>query len=658
MFQNGQFIRLKHQPTQTDITSLTFQVEHHPQNSNRFFFRDIIGGGNLRILPNGAVDLKGSNGPWATFESLQNPNDPSHFLLSCIGHSHPQNAMMQQQQAAVPQPRYLAFARNLTRQTEGLCPFLTSSVDPSSLDCRWISVPVVKDFNQHKELQAKIDEAKKKHSETTQAAAGAKISLVQADAPNLLIEITDQNLFVDFEDEDTVQLVSLATGLAFPYPLTLEISSQRHIQILNDALNGRSPALQQQQLPGILVGQVVAAPNGSSAAVIDLTGKKIVHFLAHDFHHHQKNNKDPQSSHLRPIGFGGLFDTNGGKGGYASFEVIKTYSGLMFQTVMNHPQTQKRCFVAVDAASKTLTLVGPELANANESGFWMLRKVKRPLTSHQQSFLVPRIFDDVDFTPDQKRFFRENGFVIVKNAIQDPSLIAAGLRYLNHVLGQGPKAWKFDEAQQQNVLVGGSHHTMLGLYRVSRIHTLLQKMLGRSNVEPVQGVQLALRFPVVEEFEEGADGVGAHANAQNSSQDNWHIDGQQKASDNFLPFSVIVKVALSDQSKEGCGNLTVFPTSHLRKDVIEWYHSSVSATAAAAPVRSRPSLHDIQPHQICMAAGDCVFCHPYLAHRVGSNVSPHVRYSTIVRVHAKNLDEVKKNRQKLVSDPLHWFFQS
>ena len=53
----------------------------------------------------------------------------------------------------------------------------------------------------------------------------------------------------------------------------------------------------------------------------------------------------------------------------------------------------------------------------------------------------------------------------------------------------------------------------------------------------------------------GGDGGGYYNGGKG-----WHIDGLP--SGNFAMFSLLIGVALSDQTVEGCGNLGVFPGSH------------------------------------------------------------------------------------------------
>lgn len=673
MFQTGQIILLKHFPSNTVISNIILKVEERQHSSSnqqqnlpkQYGFRVAASGGCLRILPNGQTDLLGGEGAWATFEPLQNPQDASHFLLSSIGHKQ-QNA-----------PRFLSFvASSLSSSSSSSYPgaqaappaTFASSTDINSPACRWTFVVVTdqstveKTFQQMTQLR-QIQSQQWMKSMTNPILLRPLADVMSEEkAKNGASTVPEQQqkaslpdeYVIQYEDGDCVRLVSPSTGLCIPFPFTFEFTSQQHLDALIEIMY--------EKFNVVRGTRILSLQDKSNSPETAFPAGSVVHLFAHDDKSTSTSNinSNADASHLRMLG--NSFDTNGGLGPPATWEVTKTRSGLLFRCIhfaSSNPSEHR--YLSINAQSKTLSFTNSP--SSDETAYWMLQKAQAPLTSRQSYLLTPKFMEDVDFSPQQREFFKQNGYVVVKNVIQDASLIEGALRFLNHLLGQGPKAWKLDEEKNKHVLENSSHHSIVALFRASRIPTLLQRLLGRSNVELVKSVQLALRFPVVNEFDEDA-GLGVAADAKNNSVDNWHIDGQENNSGNCLPFSLLVKVALSDQTKEGCGNFTVFPGSHKRRDVVEWYHSvtrkrenaTSNSNQLANIIASRPSLAGIEPLQVLLAPGDAVFAHPYLCHRVGFNVSPNIRYSTIVRIHAKNLMQVRNQPEKIIQDPVNWYF--
>ena len=68
-------------------------------------------------------------------------------------------------------------------------------------------------------------------------------------------------------------------------------------------------------------------------------------------------------------------------------------------------------------------------------------------------------------------------------------------------------------------------------------------------------------------------------------------------------------------------------------------------------------MNDGRPHlgaplQVCLKPGDCALVHPYLAHRVGTNVSPNVRYSIIFRLTHNTFEEDAQDGDGLIANPM------
>mmetsp|Transcript_56312 Transcript_56312/g.134368 ORF Transcript_56312/g.134368 Transcript_56312/m.134368 type:complete len:452 (-) Transcript_56312:134-1489(-) len=282
-----------------------------------------------------------------------------------------------------------------------------------------------------------------------------------------------------------------------------------------------------------------------------------------------------------------------------------------------------------------------------------------------QSVHVPRPFEDFDLTPQQYEAFARCGFMILKGAVPT-EYVNGALRYINHLIGQGPDSWVVDldsptePGEPPKLKLPSSRHpsiealvtrTCLGV----AVQRLLQSPFGTG------GAQLAVRFPVTDLLE-SVDGKLTEAAYKvvhrDDSTEQFHIDGTGRESP--LPFSVLLKVALSDQTSQHCGNFTVFPASHRNSEVIRWYFGQISATkgvgtraeagAGQPPKPPKPAIGP--PLQLQLAPGDAVLAHPYLCHRPGTNTSAHIRYSAFFRFRSKNFAKHAADRSALLRNPM------
>lgn len=154
----------------------------------------------------------------------------------------------------------------------------------------------------------------------------------------------------------------------------------------------------------------------------------------------------------------------------------------------------------------------------------------------------------------------------------------------------------------------------------------MQRLLGRGRVAHCPAAQLALRGPNLAATPLKDDAIPPKQ---------WHIDGMGKGQ--HSPFSVLLGVALSDQTQPNCGNLVAFRGSHqvlqplIRREVES---ESGMFSDEGGRAESKPALTGGQ--QILLRPGDAVLLHQKVAHRVGINVSPHIRYQTYFRLSHKD----------------------
>jgi ectoine hydroxylase-related dioxygenase (phytanoyl-CoA dioxygenase family) len=94
------------------------------------------------------------------------------------------------------------------------------------------------------------------------------------------------------------------------------------------------------------------------------------------------------------------------------------------------------------------------------------------------------------------------------------------------------------------------------------------------------------------------------------------------------PFSALVGVALTDTPTADAGQLTVFPGSHGENAALIAARGEAALFGQNAP---RPALA-ARPVELRLEAGDAVFAHPLLAHRIGINFTGAVRHALFFRV--------------------------
>jgi len=248
------------------------------------------------------------------------------------------------------------------------------------------------------------------------------------------------------------------------------------------------------------------------------------------------------------------------------------------------------------------------------------------------ALIGPADFDEnLDFTTEERRAFIRDGFIIVRSAV--PScLVAAALAQINSALMTPGSIIKDDAGLAQICPGARQHETVIALLRATPLWTYAQRLLGRGCVAPCNNAQLALRGP---------DLKGAPLKDGEMPPKVWHIDGMDKGK--HSPFSVLLGVALSDQSQPNCGNLVAFRGSHhvlqpLLRTEVEAGSSLFSKEDWTGD--KKPSFTDGE--QILLQPGDAILLHQKVAHRVGVNLSPHIRYQTYFRLmhknHAKNLE--------------------
>lgn len=246
--------------------------------------------------------------------------------------------------------------------------------------------------------------------------------------------------------------------------------------------------------------------------------------------------------------------------------------------------------------------------------------------------LMPQSRHSSMLSESQQRSFMRNGYLQIRGAVALP-LANAALRRINHDLGIPGSM--IDGGVEGSVKLAGNtsnSDAILDLYYLSDACKYVEALVGAGQVVPPQGAQIALRFP---ELGEPRDPLGTE----------WHTDGMRQG--RLHPFTLLAGIALSNVPEPLCGNLTVFPESHVslqsRLAADGKLHGHDDECYKADSVWGDGTLPDLGTSvQLLAARGDLVLAHPNLAHRGGLNFSPDIRYQVYFRIKHKRLDELQE----------------
>jgi len=238
--------------------------------------------------------------------------------------------------------------------------------------------------------------------------------------------------------------------------------------------------------------------------------------------------------------------------------------------------------------------------------------------------------EEVDLPAEEREAFVRDGFIIVRGAVPR-ELVEAALGNINAALLKPGSVTKDDDGTLQICQESRRHESVQALLYATPLWTIAQRLLGRGKVSHCPQSQMALRPPNL-----GAKPLDDEAIPPKQ----WHIDGMNKG--NHSPFSILLGIALSEQTLPNCGNLVAFPGSHhVLHPLIRGEVESGSGIFSDEAAERKPALHGGK--QIYLKPGDAVLLHQKVAHRVGVNLSPHIRYQTYFRLshvdHAKKLTD-------------------
>ncbi|MEV4517158.1 phytanoyl-CoA dioxygenase family protein [Dactylosporangium sp. NPDC049525] len=115
-----------------------------------------------------------------------------------------------------------------------------------------------------------------------------------------------------------------------------------------------------------------------------------------------------------------------------------------------------------------------------------------------------------------------------------------------------------------------------------------------------------------------------------------HIDGLVGVAPGGVPdsFSLLVGVMLTDQRREGMGNLYVWPGTHLTHQ--EYFRAQGPDAITACD--STPPIRLGRAEQVTGTPGDVLLAHYLLAHNIGGNTSEITRRMVYLRLRHRDHD--------------------
>lgn len=150
---------------------------------------------------------------------------------------------------------------------------------------------------------------------------------------------------------------------------------------------------------------------------------------------------------------------------------------------------------------------------------------------------------------------------------------------------------------------------LLSLYYTSALPHLLQRIMGRDDVDLVKTARVLCTYPSLDVSEMSPALLG----------DQWNIEGFTK--DSHSPYNILIGVALTDMTSTDMGNFCVHPGSHMA--LMEQYFQQAEGkqTMFSDDPKDVKKTDLGEPLQLIMHAGDVFVCTQRLAHLLALNTS-------------------------------------
>ena len=290
------------------------------------------------------------------------------------------------------------------------------------------------------------------------------------------------------------------------------------------------------------------------------------------------------------------------------------------------PQTKREPYIYLGFRDSGAWCAG-ELANLECSVFSLERK------------------DGCNGSVERKLMLWQRERFVLEGYLHMPSVIPADmvescLRLINKELGTVGSLVPGGVQEGRGKLDGLNAHPLLCSLITRAAKDVLECFLGPGNLNTDRvSAQVALRFP-----QEATERLPLR----------WHTDGLRQGRRHG--FSLLVGVALSDVLEDECGNLLLWPGSHVpihhataddsgRIDSARLTHFMGIAPPSSEEMHSSSSIHVNDPDlpdlgeafSLRARRGDIVVMHPDLAHCGGNNYSSSIRYMLYFRLRARRI---------------------
>jgi hypothetical protein len=226
----------------------------------------------------------------------------------------------------------------------------------------------------------------------------------------------------------------------------------------------------------------------------------------------------------------------------------------------------------------------------------------------------------VELTPNQKRFFYEEGYLKISGAVPQV-MVDAALQTINHSLGEeGMNKEDLPTLRAQSYCKDAQKdQAITGLLNDSPAFSMVESLMEKGKLNRTGAGQIALRFPQPLYREVGPprghlDGLGS---GLNGSAKGTYRRG----------FTGLAVVLLSPLRGDYGGNFTVWPKSHRCFEAYFKEHGP-EILENGMPRIELPE----EPIMLQGEPGDVVLAHHQIVHTAAPNTSPHIRYAAIFRL--------------------------
>jgi len=231
----------------------------------------------------------------------------------------------------------------------------------------------------------------------------------------------------------------------------------------------------------------------------------------------------------------------------------------------------------------------------------------------------------MDLTPEDKAFFKENGYLVKRDTLTDEQVTAGVDEIWKHIEADrsDPSTWM--DAGPVFPKCGDSDAIMAALYD-SPVYGMAEQLVGPGLLSRPSSFGPKLNYPAKEAIEWNPGG--------------GHLDGYYTPT-NGVPegtvgrFFVGITLYLSHQEPEG-GGFTVWPGTHLQ--AAEYFRKHSILNPKGGGVRD---VFDMpEPVEITGPPGTVCFWHGSTVHAASRNCSSNIRMCMITRLSPHNQDDI------------------